>query len=342
MHNRKVDFQDLPNWMNMIGCYATGIMPRPKELIEKTRGYVRGRTNEEELEQAFEQAESKVVNAQSSHRLSYLTDGMLKWPDLLRPSTSLEGIRIGSLARWFNNNTFYRKPSIIGEIRGKMKDMTEIVHTRNLPSHIPRKAILPAPYTFAQLSENRFYKNKVELMYRYAEILKDEIASLAKIGVRYVQLSDPALVYQPDSSNFERYEADEVRRALEVAVEDVPVRTCLQTFFGNFSRILPEALDFPVDDLGIDLYETGFGELKEYNFEKGVALGAVDSRNSLVEKPDELVQVAEEIIESIYPFAMKDVFICPNCDLEFLPWERAEEKLRVISIVADHLRDEFC
>jgi len=93
--------------------------------------------------------------------------------------------------------------------------------------------------------------------------------------------------------------------------------------------------------VGIDLYETNFEKLKEYSFEKGVALGLVDSRDSLVENEDELVTVAKEIMESIDSSKACEVFICPNCDLEFLPWERAEEKTKVISCVAKRLKEEF-
>jgi methionine synthase II (cobalamin-independent) len=96
-----------------------------------------------------------------------------------------------------------------------------------------------------------------------------------------------------------------------------------------------------VDHLGIDLYETNFEKLKEYSFEKGVALGLVDSRSSLVENQDELFTVAKQLINSIYRSKISEVFICPNCDLEFLPWERAEEKMNIISSVAKHLREEF-
>ncbi len=326
----------------MIGCYVTGILPRPKELIEATRGYIQSRTTKETLKKAFEDATSKVVDAQLSDRFDYVTDGMLEWQDMLRPfATGIEGMKTGSLARWFNNNTFYREPVIVGEIQRKKKIVEEITHIENLPSNVPWKAILPAPYTFTQLSHDVFYNNKIEFMFKYAEILREEITSLAKIGFKYVQLSDPALVYQPISKNLEKYALNDVGEALKVAVEGISVKTCLQTFFGDFSQILPEAIEFPVDHLGLDLYETDPEKLKEYSFKRGVALGLVDSRNSLIEKPDELVLVAEGIIESIYQSTIKEVFICPNCDLEFLPWKRAEEKMKVIGTVASYLRGQF-
>ncbi len=326
----------------MIGCYVTGILPRPRELIETTRAYDRKRVNKEELERAFKKATTEVVEAQVSAGLSYVTDGMLKWQDLLRPYTeNLKGVKIGALARWFNNNTFYRKPVVLGELQ-REKDITlEMTYTEYLPSTLPWKAVLPAPYTFTKLSENNFYKNETELLFKYAEILRGEIRSLAERGFRYIQLSEPALVYNPFKEPISKDTLADVKNALETAVKGVKARVCLQTFFGDFAQILPDALDFPVDDLGVDLYETSLEKLKEYTFDKGVALGLVDARNSLAENERELTTVAEEIIESIYPSKICDVFICPNCDLEFLPWERAKEKIRIIGNVTKRLQSEL-
>jgi len=326
----------------MIGCYLTGILPRPKELIEVTRAYNRGKVNEDELEKAFENATLKVIDSQLSDEFSYVTDGMLKWQDLFRPFTqNLSGLKIGSLARWFNNNTFYRKPIIVGDMWRKKSIVEEVSYTKYQPKNLPWKAILPAPYTFIHLSENQFYKDETELMFKYAEVLREEIRGLARIGFKYVQLSDPALVYKSTATSMTSDNLNFISEALKVTVEGVPIKTCLQTFFGDFSQILPEALNFPVDHLGIDLYETNVEKLKTHSFDKGIALGLVDSRSSLVENEDELVTVAKEIAGSIYRSKICEVFICANCDLEFLPWEKTEEKMKVISGVAKSLKEEF-
>ena len=325
----------------MIGCYLTGILPRPKELIEITRAYERRKVDKNELEKSFKKATEKITEAQVVAGFNYVTDGMLKWQDLLRPFTEgLSGIEIGSLARWFNNNTFYRKPIVVNAIERRKHIIKDITYLEQMPKSFPWKIILPAPYTFVSISENRFYKDETEFIFKFAQLLNKEIKSLAEIGFSYIQLSDPALVYKPMAAPIKKDKLALVNDALKVAVKGAPIKTCLQTFFGDFSRILPEALDFPVDHLGIDLYETDFEKLKEYSFEKGVALGLVDSRSSLVENQDELVTVAKEIIESIHRSKMSEVFICPNCDLEFLPWERAEEKMKVVSSMAKHLREE--
>lgn len=326
----------------MIGCYVTGALPRSTELIRRTMAYERRRISERELEESFEKETENAIRAQISARLNYVTDGMLRWQDLLRPFTeNLKGISMGSLTRWFNNNTFYRKPIITDCIEREKDVIINMTHLEKLPKNLPWKAILPAPYTFVSLSENQYYKDKAEFMFEFAGTINEEIRSLAEAGFSYIQLSDPALVYEPSAPKSKKDKLALVNDALGTAVKGTPTKTCLQTFFGDFSKILPEALDFPVDHLGIDLYETDFEKLKEYSLEKGVALGLVDSRSSLVEEPDELVAVAKEIIESIYQSNTSEVFICPNCDLDFLPWEKAEDKMKALNSVTKHLRDEF-
>ena len=329
-------------WISMIGCYMTGIFPRPKELISITRDYERGRTGKAELDKAFSDATLKVVEAQSSAGLNYVADGMLRWQDPLRPFTeNLNGVKIGGLARWFNNNMFYRKPVITGELSWKKRADPKIIDIEHLPKNLHWKAILPAPYTLAQLSEDNFYKDKTELVFKYARLVREQIESSVKQGFKYIQLSDPALVYKPRLAQISRDEVKIAGEALRLAIGGVSARTCLHTFFGDFCQILPEALDFPVDDLGIDFYETDIDGLKGYKFGKGIALGLVDSRGSLVEKVGELVVVAKEIIKSIEGDGVSAFFLCPNCDLEFLPWERALEKVKVVSRVAKRLREEF-
>jgi len=326
----------------MIGCYVTGVLPRSNKLIEKTRAYERGKISKNELEESFEKATENAIKAQISAGLTYVTDGMLKWQDLLRPFTeNLKGITVGSLTRWFNNNTFYRKPIITDSVKREKDVVNNMMQFEKLPKNLPWKAILPAPYTFVSLSENQYYKDEAEFMFKFAEIINEEIRSLAETGFSYIQLSDPALVYEPLTPKSKKDKLALMNDVLKTVVKGTSVKTCLQTFFGDFSNILPEALDFPVDHLGIDMYETDFEKLKEYNFEKGVALGLIDSRSSLVEKQDELVAAAKEIIESIYRSRAEEVFICPNCDLDFLPWERADEKMKVISSVTKRLREEF-
>jgi 5-methyltetrahydropteroyltriglutamate--homocysteine methyltransferase len=327
----------------MIGCYATGMFPRPNKLIAATRAYERGALGNKALEKAFKEATLEVVKLQESAGLSHVTDGMLKWQDLLRPfAENLGGVKVDGLARWFDNNTFYKTPVIVGALHRNGSITKKLMHVKLLPSEIPWKAILPAPYTFIKLSKIQLSKSKRELMFEYARILRDEIEELVALGFKYVQLSDPALVYNPFYKPISKDLLSDVKEALKTAVKGTAVKTCLQTFFGDFCQILPEALDFPVDHLGIDLCETSLEGLKGYSFRRGVALGLVNSRSSLVEDQKWLVETAKRAINLVQCASeVSEIFICPNCDLEFLPWKKAEEKLCIASLAAKTLRREL-
>lgn len=325
----------------MIGCYITGILPRPKNLIETTRAYERRYISKTELERTFQKATVDAINAQLSAGLTYVTDGMLGWQDLLRPFTeNLRGVKAGNLARWFDSNMFYRKPVISNDMLREKNIIEDLTYLKLLPRTSLWKVVLPGPYTFTELSQISRCMDKTESMFEYARILREEILSLARIGFKYVQLSEPSLVYKPTEKSTSKDKSSTIKEALRVAVEGIPIKTCLQTYFGDFSQILPEALDLPVDHLGIDLYETDLEKLKEYSFDKGIALGIVDSRTSMIEKKCEVAKAAREIMNSIFSTTQTEVFICPNCDLEFLPWDIARKKIDAVANVAELLRGE--
>lgn len=325
----------------MIHLYLTGILPRPEDLIETTRAYDRGKVDKDSLEWAFSKATDDVIDLQVSMNLNYVTDGMLRWQDLLRPFTeNLRGLKVGPLSRWFNNNTFYRKPIVVDKIGGDGGIVLRYTYVDKLPRGYPWKAILPAPYTFSKLLEDLFYRDEVKLMFDYAKVLRSEIMSLKEAGFEYVQLSDPSLVYSM-GEGISKDRLIFIKDALSDAVKGIPVKTCLQTFFGDFSRLLPDILDFPVDHLGIDLYETNIKRLEDYEFDKGISLGVVNSRNSLIEDVNELIELVKRIANSIYKPRSFDIFISPNCDLEFLPLNRAVAKIKVMKRLSDALRGEL-
>lgn len=58
-----------------------------------------------------------------------------------------------------------------------------------------------------------------------------------------------------------------------------------------------------------------------------VGVGLLDARNVRLEEPSEVLQHLEPIILKQGP---SKVWIHPNCGLEFLPPDRAEQKVRLL------------
>ncbi len=318
----------------MIGSSVSGNLPRTQELIAKTRAYDRAKLSDEELEAAYLEATKRVIEGQAKAGLSHVNDGLLKWQDLLRPfSQGLGGVEVGPMTRWFNNNTFYKVPLVKGPITYKGPVTEGLGYRRLLPKGATLKAVLPAPYTFAALATDCHYGDASKLQAAYAEALNQEARHLEKLGYGYIQLSDPALVYvttKPTKKELKAY-----GKVLEVATSGLKAKTCLQTFFGDAGDILPEALAYPVSDLGVDLYETAPETLKGLKLKGGLSLGLIDARNSTIEDAGEITTAAKQILKTVNP---KDLYVSTNCDADFLTWEKAEEKIGVLARVAENLR----
>jgi 5-methyltetrahydropteroyltriglutamate--homocysteine methyltransferase len=316
----------------MIESSISGILPRPSRLISKTRQSARSRISDEELAEAYRKYSKKVIDYQIESGLTYVNDGYLRRQDLLRPFTeNLGGVEVGQLYRWFNNNTFYRIPVVKGKLSG------DAPFNKSYPDLLPKenlKAVLPAPYTFTKLSKNEYYGDEKEFLIDYAEILNKEIKSLEAKGYSYIQLSDPALVYHntaPCSCTL-----SDIAEAIEVATKGVKARTGLVTFFGDAAPVLGAITDWAVDDIGVDYYETDSDVIKEHRFKDGLSLGLVDARNTLKEDVSELVGLAQEVIDSSSP---KNINISTNCDLDFLTWKEAKEKINTVCAVATQLKE---
>ena len=316
----------------MISAQLTGIFPRSRKLVETTRNYDKGLIDMESLRERIREDAMEVIQLQRDCGLGCLLDGMFLWQDIFRPFTeSLEGMSPGPLVRWFDNNTFFRRPII--------ESMNELVSGEYLgdyiledllPENTCRKVVLPGPYTFARLSSRGADRETILFL---AEVLANSAAYLEKHGFSVVQFNEPAMVYY----RIGKEELQNSREAYEVLRGKLNARVILHTYFGDAAPILHELLDFPVDYVGIDFFATEYREIKDFSWDRGMLCGCFDARNSYIEP----VEMVEKLIEEIRANpAPRDLIIAPNCDLEFLPRDVAMQKVRRIGEVLSNLGGE--
>jgi 5-methyltetrahydropteroyltriglutamate--homocysteine methyltransferase len=309
----------------VLEAHLTGQFPRSEELVEATRSAVRGQISQSDLERTFRKDLAGLAQLQIQAGLSYMVDGQLNWQDLFRPfSTLFSGVGCGGLMRWFDNNTFYRRPIIVGKVELADTDMNQFFRSNLLPDTAPKKAVLPGPFTFALMSQNNTDNSFADLVDDIAHALKELVARLLNNGYKYFQFDEPSLCTGTRTEN----ELEIARQGLETCSKGIDGKTAIQTYFGDGSAIIGSVLDYPIDCIGLDFYATSLAALRDYSFEKEIACGCIDGRNSLLESPEESVRFVEKVREELKP---KSVSVCPNCDLAFLPHSIAEAKVRLLS-----------
>ncbi|MFA6036160.1 MAG: hypothetical protein WC759_04350, partial [Candidatus Micrarchaeia archaeon] len=130
--------------MAFTGFQLAGLHARSEELVKATRDLDRKRVSEAECGAVRRKDAVALVELQKALGAEYVYDGGQQWQDLLRPfAEKSAGLGVGALTRWFETNTFYKKPLKKGNIAGA-EFIAEYVYADALPAN--RKAVLPGPY----------------------------------------------------------------------------------------------------------------------------------------------------------------------------------------------------
>src|SRR6266849_1912149 len=107
----------------------------------------------------------------------------------------------------------------------------------------------------------------------------------------------------------------------------------LFSYFGEVSKIFEELVEGPADVIGLDLVQGAatWPAIAKHGSKKPLVLGLVDARNTKKEDPAE---VAKKVLDLKDRIDLKTSFLAPSNGLEFLPRNRAREKLRILSTAA--------
>ena len=307
----------------MISSYTFGIYPRSEELIEATR------KNTENLPSLFQKETEEYITAQKNASLGFVSDPLLKWDDIFRPFSNLEGVTPTALNRIYEMNTFYRVLSFDGSA---FTDGGNTVQS-NLDSSLPKNktVAVPEPFTFAELHTSNEFKRKEDFVINLAEMLRAEIDSLAEAGFEIIQLLAPSIAYNKE------VDFGLVSDALKIITDGLNAKTVLHTYFGDVSAKIESLLDLPVSGLGFDITTTPASSIEKHSFSnKSLTIGIINSFNTAIEKPQECINQVDEINANTKP---KESYVSNNFDLEYVPKEFAMNKISVLGEIARGAKD---
>ncbi len=309
-----------------------GPFHRPEPLVTATRDLDRGRTTPEAVEELFEAAEREVVALERRLGFDSLTAGFLRWPDLFRPfAETWEGFSVGPLTRWLETNTFFRQPILLAP-PGRAPGALATRLPPSLRAHPESgRIVLPGPYTFAGVLDNRSGETDEAVIHRLGRTLAEEVRELRDLGFRTFVFSEPLLVVEPPegpraAAVTAGYEA--LQGALSGA------NSIVWTYGADAIPAFPLLDRLPVGAVGIDLADTDVEKLPASSQRTGLGLGVVDPRTTLGEDPAEVARVVRAACDRRRP---STVWLAPGAPLDLLPWEPAPRKLPVLPAVRQQL-----
>ena len=296
------------------GAYST-------KLISAITKWQRKELTDAQLEDVCREITKAVVREQEQAGLDLLTDGQIRWEDIVTPvAKRLEGFEINGLSRWFDNNVYYRRPVLHRAPKRHGPILVDEYRFATSCSKRPMKVVLPGPYTFANVSEDRHYNSERRFVVKMAELLNAEALDLARAGAPLIQFDEPALGFgKPDMKL--------VIEALRIATTGVKAKTAAATYFGSLNGVLEPLMRSTIDVIGVDVVSDPktLGALRRIKITKEIALGCLDGRNTKLESVGELHAVFNVMKKRV---PLDRLHVSPNCGLEFLPHAQARAKVR--------------
>ncbi|MBI2059781.1 MAG: hypothetical protein HYT87_08430 [Nitrospirae bacterium] len=294
----------------------------------------RGIKTVEDLRASQDLAVLEAIMEQDKTGLDLATDGLIRWTDpishLLRDR---DGIEVNGLLRYFDTNFYIRQPILNSRtISGASRLKEEYVYARSL-THTPVKPVVMGPLTLAHHSiwKSPTFENIEDAAEILAKPVAAEVRALADAGAEWIQVEEPSLAKK--DVDIRRYKA----LFKPIVSAKGKAKIIFAVYFGNCASLWGALQELDVDVLCVDFCYSPrlVQEIKSTGCPKGLAAGLLDGRNTRLENPRKIADLLSEIAAKV---RSGPLFLTTSCGLEFLPRDRAEQKLNLMNEVRTLLK----
>ena len=344
--------------MTDIHATTPGLFPLPdaaKRDLSDLKGHQKGDliSGEEnaEIESAYDTARETVLAEQLDAGLDRVVEGQLRWDDMLaHPLTVSDAVETGGIVRYYDNNNFYRDPRIVddlsasGDVGAELTATTELLDSEDTLSAgddsvsatfdgdtaESLQAVLPGPYTLAELATDEYYDDDAELLAAVGDFLAAEVASFPDHATLY--LNEPSFVTDPpEDGRDERASA-----AIDTVASATDAEVVVHTYWDAFDeKPYAHLLDADIDAVGFDFVagdrEENLYCINEYGATDDIALGLVDGQNTLVEEPETIAERIEWVHDQVPAQDFETTYVSHNTESFYLPVNRHREKLAALA-----------
>lgn len=307
--------------MNALLTTSVGSFPKPDYLARARTKASKGELSTEGLRELEERATTEWIRFQEEIGIDIVVDGEQYRGDMATYfAENIEGTEISGLVRSYGNR-YYKKPIITDELRLRGPISVDWFRFGQARTDRPLKGMITGPYTMMDWSFDEYYGSRADACLAFANLLHQEAVNLEAAGAKVIQVDEPAL-----STRFD--ELPLLVKAVGIVTKNIEAKTVLHTCYGNYNEIFEYFNRLPVDQLDLEMSNSGLDLLERFKREplkKEIAFGVVDVHSHVIE-PEALIR--ERIEKALTIFSPSKLFIDPDCGLKTRTVEEARAKLR--------------
>jgi len=301
-----------------------GSYPKPKWLNRAAdlADDPESKFTDDHVHEAHDDACRVIVDEHERTGLDTVSDGEMRRNEMVEFfADRIDGYEFNGPVKVWGHN-YFDKPSVVDDVEYGESWLVEEFEFTNAAASKPVKVPITGPYTLASWSFNEAYDDDADLSYALADLVNEEIEALVEAGARYIQIDEPALATTPDDHAI-------VGECLDRIVANIPdeVRIGLHVCYGDYSRIYPELLEYPIDEFDVELCNGDYEQIDVFTdpeFTTDLALGVVDVHTTDVESVEEIKENIKEGFKIVPP---ERLTVSPDCGVKLLPREVARQKI---------------
>ena len=329
--------QDFPT------CIA-GSLPKPAWLSETHKLWPQWKLQGPELAQAKLDATLLWIKAQEDAGLSIIGDAEQSRQHFVHGFLErVKGIDFEHRVTMGIRNGRYEAqvPQVVAPVA--LQGRVHGVEARFLRAHTRHriKFTLPGPMTIVDTVADRFYRDRQEMAFAFAELLNQEALALQAEGVDIIQFDEPAFnVYMKDATQWGV-------RALERAAQGLTCTTAVHICYGygiqanvdwkqtlggqwrQYEEVFPALARSSIRQVSVEFCHSHVPpDLMKLLDGKDVLVGVIDVASATVESPEE---VAETIGRALQFVPRHRLYPCTNCGLAPMDRDVALAKLQALA-----------
>ncbi len=228
-------------------------------------------------------------------------------------------VAAGEMTKWFDTNYHYIVPEFDANSSFEL-------HATNLIAQIEQaklqhkniKPVILGPVSYLWLGKTKDNSDKLHLLDDLVAIYEQLLIKVAEHGVEWVQIDEPILVTELDSTWQQAF------KYTYFLLNKAPVKLLLTSYFGELKENLHLACELPVAGLHIDAINA-YDEIKQVvdwlPAHKVLSLGVINGRN--IWKTD--LNATLDWLEPLQARLKDRLWLAPSCSLLHVPVDLGSE-----------------
>jgi len=284
---------------------------------------------------AYGDVRAEFVADQRDAGLDRIVEGQGRWDDMLaHPLTVHDSVETGGIVRYYDNNNFYRDPRVVGDLDASGDVAAELSAAADRLDNDVLQAVLPGPYTLADLASDEHYGDEAEFLDAVGDFLADEVGAFPAHETLF--LLEPSYVTNAPGDDLNELASETIDRVAGATDADVVVQTYWEAFE---EAAYAHLMDADVDAVGFDFVaadrDTNLEYINELGTKADIALGLVDGQNTLVEDAETVAERVDWVHDQIPAQEFDTTYVTPNTETFYLPVNKHNAKLSVLAEAAE-------